>query len=349
MKPLLHRTIQAAAVLAAAASLASAASAFTPLAMHITGNQILDSNNNLVMLRGVDVEDPLANYRWFGHFTDSYYAEAALWGATVVRQPVHPSEWHDPDYLPGGRIAGQQIPTLVNAVTYAANHGMYSYIDWHSIGWPPTGYYESSNYSTTQAEMESFWTQVATQFKNDNRVAFYEIFNEPDDGTSPPITQADWDSIRAWYEHMIDVIRAVDPNKPVMCGGIHWSGDLEFANGDPIQRPGVIYTDHPYPNAPFPWAAKWGFMAATYPMFITEFGFDNSKKNGQFNESQWNAKGGVGTYHLQLNTYLENNHIGWTPWLYTAGTSLNFFTDWTYATPTEQGAYYESKMLNPGP
>ena len=83
-------------------------------------------------------------------------------------------------------------------------------------------------------------------------------------------------SQRDWFERLVDVIRAVDPNKPIICNGLDWGYNLVYAGAHPVDRPGIVYGAHPYPVKSLPWDAYFGYLQATYPVLATEFGFQNN-------------------------------------------------------------------------
>jgi len=303
----------------------------------VSGNKLV-ANGQEVILRGVNTLDVLAMRRYMGHFDNGYFAEIASWGAKVVRIPIHPSEWHHRFFNEGGNA--NKMETIEQAVAWAANNGMYSIVDWHVIGSLVTGYFQNQVYKTTQAETEEFWSMIATAYKDDPRVAAYELINEPvTSRTGWQVTEADWIAQRNWYEGLVDVIRAIDPNKPIICNGLDWGYNLQYAAANPVRRSGIAYGAHPYPVKSLPWESYFGYLKATYPVLATEFGFQNNGSS-VYDES---AYAGPGTYRTDLDTYLESKGIGWMVWNYGPQWEPILVVDWSY-TPSEQGYFYRDRL-----
>jgi len=306
----------------------------------VSGNKLV-ANGQEIILRGVNVLDPLKMRHYIGHFDNTYFAQAASWGTRVVRMPVHPDEWHHRFFNQSGNA--NKMDTIEQAITWAANNGMYTIIDWHVIGSLVTGYFQSSIYKTTQAETEEFWCTIATKYKDDPRVAAYDLWNEPVTGRKGWIViESEWIAQRNWYENLADVVRAIDPNKPIICNGLDWGYNLQYAGANPVRRSGIVYAAHPYPNQDLPWGTYFGYLKATYPVLATEFGFKNDGR--QFDESQYTNQGGTGTYRTALDTYLESQGIGWMPWNFSPEWDPELLADWNY-TPTEQGYFYRDRLL----
>jgi endoglucanase len=317
----------------------------------VSGNTLV-ANDQVIVLRGVNALDPLALNRYIGHWDNDYFAQMSGWGAKVVRLPIHPSEWKNHFYDYSGTCTfplvyqgcRNRITVISQAVSWAADNGMYSIIDWHVIGSLVTGYFPDRMYNTTQAETEDFWRQIATRFKDDTRVAAYELLNEPvTDRNGWQVSESQWIAQRNWFEALVDVIRAIDPNKPIICNGLDWGYNLVFAGANPVRRTGIIYGTHPYPVKALPWDTYFGYLKATYPVLATEFGFQNDGSE-VYDESVYQ---GGGLYRTDLDTYLETKGIGWMAWNYGPTWAPVLTLDWNY-TPSEQGVFYRDKMLAAG-
>ena len=253
-----------------------------PKAFTISGNKILDSKGQEFVFRGVNILDPAWMDSDYFNLNDTYFAKVASWKANIVRIPVHPYpffHYYSPD---------QYLIILDKAIAFAAAHKMYSIIDFHSIGFAPEGTYEAliadsslpwsghPIYSYTSTELESFWTTIANHYKNDKRVVFYEIFNEPTGRAGNIYDSTAWAQWKSSAEALVDLIRNIDPNSKIIVNGIDYGYDLSFAAGNPISKPNIVYGTHPYP---IHYADKssdeaFGDLKANYPVFATEFGFD---------------------------------------------------------------------------
>ena len=137
----------------------------------VKGNKFIDPQGNELILRGLCFPDPVKLVRE-GQWNEWYFAEAAGWGANVVRFAVHPSNlnsygWED------------TFLAMDQGIEWAKRFGMYVIMDWHSIGNLKDERYTSRMYNTTQEETFKFWRTVAQRYKDEPAVALYELFNEP--------------------------------------------------------------------------------------------------------------------------------------------------------------------------
>jgi|GEM_PF-423192 len=324
-------------------------------AIGVSGNMLV-ANGQEIVLRGVSTLDPLALNRYIGHWGDDYFAQIGAWGANVVRIPIHPSEWSNRFYNGGGVCTFPQayqqckdrMAVIEQAVAWAADHGMYSIIDWHVIGSLVTGYFQDRSYRTDQAETEDFWRQIHARFKDDPRVAAYELLNEPvTDRNGGQVSEAQWIAQRDWFEQLVDVIRnPIDPNKPlkpIICNGLDWGYNLVHAGTNSVNRDAIVYGAHPYPIKSLPWESYFGYLKDTHPVLATEFGFQNNG-SAVYDESAYQ---GDGLYRTDLDTYLETKGIGWMAWNFGPEWEPTLVSDWSY-TPTEQGGFYLEKLGGTG-
>ena len=67
----------------------------------------------------------------------------------------------------------------------------------------------------------------------------YEICNEPNGGTS-------WESIKAYAEEIIPVIREKKPDAVILVGTPTWSQEIDKAAESPLEDKNVMYTLHFY-------------------------------------------------------------------------------------------------------
>lgn len=87
-----------------------------------------------------------------------------------------------------------------------------------------------------------------------------------------------WSQYKEFIEEIIHIIYAYDKTVIPLVGGFDWGYNLSYVKDYPIDAPGIAYVTHPYPQKREPpWEEKWkedfGFVADTYPVFATEFGF----------------------------------------------------------------------------
>nr|AAA27599.1 beta-endoglucanase [Xanthomonas albilineans] len=113
------------------------------------------------------------------------------------------------------------LELLDQAITWNNELGMYTIIDWHSMGNLKSEMFQNSMYHTSKGETFDFWRRVSERYNGINSVAFYEIFNEPTvfSGRLGIVSWAEWKAIN---EEAITIIRPTTPTRfhslPVLTG-----------------------------------------------------------------------------------------------------------------------------------
>lgn len=314
-----------------------------PLQFHVEGNAFVDQNNNPTMFRGMAAIDPI--YQRFDSSTnhtqwnEQYYRVMGQWCANIIRLPILPSSL---------RNYGMEktLETLDQTIAWAAKYKLYVIIDFHALGWPPENFYppDAPWYSSTQMEVMSFWETISSRYAHNNTVAFYELYNEPvtpasyKDYSGASATLQDWQIWKKFIEPIMVVIRANDPDKIVLVGGLQFAYDLSFVADDPITGKNVAFATHPYshPTWKKDWDAAFGDLSAQYPIFATEFGYDQ----GSSPDDNMNGT----PYHEAIINYLEEHHISWTVWVFDGTWAPPLLMDnFTYQ-PSPAGEYFRGIM-----
>ena len=307
--------------------------------IRVEGNRFVDEEGAPVVLRGVSFSDP-DRLEQHEHWNRAYFEAAKSWGANVVRFPVHPRAW---------RARGEQayLELLDQGIAWAAELKLYVIIDWHSIGNLRTELFQHPMYNTTMTETLRFWKTIAARYEGNPVVAFYEVFNEPTryNGT---LGRMSWEQYKSLIEEIIYVIYAHDRSVIPLVGGFDWAYDLSYVRDSPIAFPGIAYVAHPYPQKRTPpWEEKWeedfGFVADTYPVFATEFGFMSAEGRGAHVPVI-----GDETYGEAIIGFFEKKGISWTAWVFDPVWSPQLIENWDFE-PTRQGRFFQNKMkqLNP--
>jgi aryl-phospho-beta-D-glucosidase BglC (GH1 family) len=344
--PLLRTVAAVAASLAFSVSLTAAEPTFSdePEAadlasrlpfVSVQGNKFVNEAGETVVFRGLAFSDPasLVDRDQWGR---KYFEVAKSWGANVVRVPVHPRDWQ--------RLGQEEyLKLLDDAVQWSSELGMYVIIDWHTIGNLLTGVFHTGGYQTTKEETFRFWYTIAQRYRDNPTVAFYELYNEPTNrnGRMGPLP---WNEYKKFIEDLISMIYAIDDKVIPLVAGFNWGYDLRHVATDPIAKPGVAYVSHPYPqkhreNWEKNWEETWGFVAKTYPMVCTEFGFMQEDEPGSHVPVI-----GDEVYGEAIIKFFEERGISWTPWVFDPLWTPNMILDWDY-TPSRQGEFFRAKML----
>jgi endoglucanase len=246
--------------------------------LKVQGTQLVDAKGRAVVLRGM-------SFGWHNYWPRFYNKEAVSWlvkdwKCNVIRAAmgIEPKRGYKDD--PEGST--QKIKAVVDA---AIKEGVYVIIDWHS-------------HNINLEEAKVFFDKMAREYGKRPNV-IYEIFNEPD--------YESWDSVKAYSEEIIKVIRKHDPDNIILVGSPHWDQDIHIAADSPLKGfDNLMYTMH--------------FYAATHkqqlrdrcdyalskglPLFISESAGMEASGNGPINEEEW----------LKWIEWAEQNKISWITW-----------------------------------
>jgi endoglucanase len=301
----------------------------------VEGNRFVDESGRAVVFQGVNIADPDSLIR-DGHYNRELFQAIASWGANVVRVPVHPAAFR-------GRGPDRYFELLDQAVVWANELKLYLILDWHSIGNLVMGLYQRPLYETTQQETFEFWRRAASRYAQVPTVALYEIFNEPTLANGR-LGAASWQQWKALNEQIIDIIYANNPGAVPLVAGFDWAYDLRPVAEAPIERKGVAYVTHPYPQKtrpPYPakWDERFGFVAARYPLIATEIGYMPPDAPGAHSPAIDTA-----SYGSDITTYLASKGASWVAWCFHPDWGPQLLRDWNY-NPTAAGSYFRDVML----
>lgn len=310
--------------------------------VRVDGNQFVTEAGKPFVFRGVNIADPdklVKQEQWNKSLFDEI---SRNWGSNVIRLPIHPAAWRS-------RGKAEYLKLIDQSVRWANDLGIYLIVDWHSIGYLPTEQYQHPMYDTTIKETRDFWRTIAFRYKDVPTIAVYELFNEP-------TTQADtlgarnWDEWKSLNESLIDMIYARDKNVIPLVAGFNWAYDLKYVKSAPINRDGIAYAVHPYPQKAKPvkkvdkeffrlWEETWGYVAKTYPMIATEIGWVQPDGYGAHIPVKDD-----GSYGPRIVQFMAERNISWTVWCFDPHWSPTMIEDWSFK-PTEQGLFFKKVLL----
>jgi len=296
----------------------------------VRGKQFVDPQGTAVVFRGVSIGDP-DKVEAEGHWGKDHFARAREMGAQLIRIPVHPIAWRE-------RTPRAYLGLLDSAVTWCTQLGMYIIIDWHSIGNLRTELFQDPMYNTSPAETFAFWRTIASHFRGNNTVAFYELFNEPTVFFNQ-LGPVSWDEWKKINEDLITVIRAFDQEKIPLVAGFDWAYDLTPLQMSPIAAERIGYVSHPYPHKRSkPWEPKWeedfGFAARSYPIIATEIGFTMGREGAADNAEYGHA----------IVNYLEARGMSWVAWVFDPEWTPSLISSWDTYALTESGEFFKQAM-----
>jgi len=290
---------------------------------HTSGNQILDENNRVVKIAGVN---------WFG-FETTNFAPHGLWtrgyksmmdqmkqlGFNTIRLP-YSNQLFDSGSVPNGidfsknldlqGLNGLQIMDRI--VDYAGQIGLRIMLDHHRSNAGnsanESGLWYTSAYS--ESRWINDWVMLATRYANNPTVVGADLHNEP----HGPATWGDGNANdwRLAAERAGNAVLAANPNWLIVVEGIEaassgsywWGGNLSNAGANPVRlnlSGRLVYSPHDYPasvyqqqwfsdpnypnNLPAVWDRNWGYLfrQGIAPVLLGEFG----SKLATTSDQQW--------------------------------------------------------------
>ena len=326
--------------------------------LHVLGNRIVTEEGQTIRLRGVVFGDPFfIEHDDFDHdgLPDHHFSQKTAedflrvkaMGANIVRLMIYPGYYR---YVGDDKYLSTYVDPEVDL---AEKNGLYIILDYHVIGRPGAWYDSPSDqmlieypvkvFYTDNDTAVAFWDKVATRYGQRDHVLF-EIYNEPADDTTD-YTWTDW---RPTGQLLIDAIRKHSDNI-IFGSGPKYSGDLSDVPKNPYNDSNLAYVAHIYPgNSPSgedrvaSWETRFGFLAKTYPIIVTEWGFSP--------DGDETTKGTLEGYGKPFLDYLDQKKIHWTAFVYhpmdPGQGQLLIENDWT--TLTQFGEFVK-KSLETGP
>ncbi|GAA3826783.1 glycoside hydrolase family 5 protein [Streptomyces phyllanthi] len=270
---------------------ATAPSAATPVAangqLEVCGTKLCNQRGKPIQLRGMSTH----GLQWYSRCVtnSSLNALATDWKADVLRISMYIQEG-------GYETDPRRFTDLVHsAIEQATARGLYAIVDWHML--------DPGDPHQNLARAKTFFSEIAQRHRDKNNL-LYEIANEPS-GVS-------WSRIKSYAEQLIPVIRAKDPNTPVLVGTRAWSslGVSEGSNeseviNNQVNAANIMYTFHFYAYSHRDeYLQTLARAADRIPVFVTEFGTQNYAGEGS-NDFAMSQR------YLDL---LEAKKISWVNW-----------------------------------
>jgi aryl-phospho-beta-D-glucosidase BglC (GH1 family) len=266
------------------------------------------------------------------------------WNAKLVRLSLNQDFW-----LSGSAQYDSSYQCWVNQqVEWIRTAGMGVILDLH---WSDCGNLQlSKSCQQPMADSNSvtFWTQVATQYKNQNDVLF-ELYNEPmqiawniwRDGGSLSSSGGCCSSgsfNAVGMQQLYDAVRATGANNFVVVGGINWAYDLSgVTSGYALNGSNIIYNTHPYDHndgskMPSDWPRAFGNLAKQKPVMATEFGqycYDTD-------------------YDQEFIQFAASYNMSWTSWAwFVSGCEFpSIISDWNGTPLGDVGQLIQTSLKN---
>lgn len=201
----------------------------TPVANHgalsVKGTDIVDKDGKVFQLKGVSTH----GINWFPDYVnEEAFSSLAGFGVNAIRLAMYTAD--NSGYCSGGNP--EQLEALLDTgVNACTNLGLYAIVDWHILSDnDPTQY---------QEQAKTFFEKVSKKYAGNDNV-IYEICNEPNGGTT-------WETVKAYAEKIIPIIRKNDKDALIIVGTPNWSQDVDIAADNQITgQSNIVYAAHFY-------------------------------------------------------------------------------------------------------
>jgi hypothetical protein len=244
MRPLkrLLSALVSAALLGLVAALGATPAHAAALAVSVSGNHLVDGAGAPLVLHGVNRSGTeyacIGGWGIFDGPSNAASVQAiASWHVNVVRVPLNEACWlntHLPSKANNPAYLGANYQNaIVNYVNLLHQNGIYAILELHWSAPNVAGQYADYQRPMPDADYSpTFWSSVASTFKNDPAVLF-DLFNEPY-----------WDVWSCWQsgctiwansagayqsagmQSLVTAVRSTGATQPIMLGGLYYSNDL---------------------------------------------------------------------------------------------------------------------------
>jgi len=334
----------------------------SPLALKVKGNQILNSKNQPVLLRGVNA----ACLEWTcdcnGTILETVRVAIDDWNVNIIRLPLSQDRWFgkSPEQNDEGKAYRALVKEVVNL---CSSKGCYILLDLH---WSDVNEWGQNigQHSMPDRNSVIFWKDFAPVYAN-NPAVLFDLYNEPHDVTwdvwlnggmitdrpnRPGLSAKKYEAVG--MQEMLDTVRATGAKNVVIAGGLEWAYDFNgILAGRQLKDPtgnGVIYANHAYDNksqSVFTWIASMEEATAKFPVIVSEFGGAGgpNRRTGWWGQSPSTAMGD--DWLLHVLQAIQDHNWSFTAWdLHTtAGPTL--IADWNYMPTPEFGVYVKELLL----
>ncbi|MGX4688859.1 cellulase family glycosylhydrolase [Streptomyces sp. JNUCC 63] len=278
-------------------------------ALHVSGNKLVDAGGRTHRLLGVNRSGGefmcVQGYGiWDGPVDDAAIKAIADWKANAVRIPLNEECWLGLSNIKPQYAGTNYISAVKELVARVEAHGMTPIVELHWTYGQYTGNSAgcSDVHATCQKPMPdaqytpSFWSSVASTFKNDQAVVF-DLFNEPyPDRATAGLTDA-WKCWRdggtcpgigyqvAGMQSLVNAIRGTGAENVILAGGLAYSNDLgqwlTYRPSDPAGNLGASYHVYNFNTCSSEscWNSTLAPVAAQVPLVAGEIG-ENTCSHG---------------------------------------------------------------------
>ncbi len=339
-------------------------SAGMPLPLKVKGNQILNSKEQPVLLRGVNT----ACLEWSsdgeGHILETVRVAIDDWNCNIIRLPLTQDRWFGkgPEQKDEGKAYRELVKKVVDL---CSSKGCYIVLDLH---WSDVNEWGQNINQHSMPDRNSiiFWKDFASVYAN-NPAVIFDLYNEPHDVTwdvwlkggiindrpnGPDLPVKEYEAVG--MQEMLDAVRSTGAKNVVIAGGLAFSYDLDgVLEGRQLKDAtgnGVIYANHAYDyfgESIFTWIANMKEATAKFPVIVSEFGWSGgpNRRREWWGNNPSSAMNDDWLLHLLQGIY--DNNWSFTAWDMHPAAGPTLIADWNYM-PTPDFGVYVKKLLVTG-
>ena len=333
-----------------------------PLPLKVNGNQILNSRNEPVLLRGVNA----ACLEWSsdgeGHILETIRVAIDDWNCNIIRLPLSQDRWFGK--APEQNDGGTAYRALVKkAVDLCSSKGCYIILDLH---WSDVNEWGQNIGQHSMPDRNSiiFWKDCAAIYANHPAVIF-DLYNEPHDTTwdvwlnggkindrpnGPDLPVKEYEAVG--MQEMLDTVRSTGAKNVIIAGGLAFSYDLDgILEGRQLKDQtgnGVIYANHAYDyfgESIFTWIANMKEATAKFPVIVSEFGWSG----GPNRHREWwgnNPSSALNDdWLLHLLVGIQENNWSFVAWDMHPAAGPTLIADWNYMPTPDFGVYVKQLLV----
>jgi len=328
------------------------ASADAVSALHVDGNQLVDSSGLTVQVRGVNRSGTeYACIQGWGIFSgpnDAASIQAMkAWRVNAVRVPLNEDCWLGINGVPTAYSGPAYQQAIKDYVSLLNQNGLYAILDLH---WSAPGT-SAANWYAPMPDLDhspDLWSGVAAAFKGNDAVIF-ELFNEPwpdsqqdstaawtcwrDGGSCPGVSVA-----AAGMQTLVNAVRAAGATNVLVLDGVSYGNSLSqwltYKPNDSLNNLAAAWHVYNFNvcNTTSCFDATAGVVDAQVPVLATEIG-----TNCDF------------AFMTTIMNWLDARQAGYVAWTWNAWgsdcSSIALISDYA-GTPTDYGQTYKLHLAD---
>jgi aryl-phospho-beta-D-glucosidase BglC (GH1 family) len=300
--------------------------------VHTKGEQLVDAEGHVVMLRGTNLGNWLVREGYMFRFEQGPASTREI--EALTNELLGPEEaqkfWHaylehyitreDIQFIRKAGFNSIRVPLhykyfaagdnegfalIDRVVEWSKEAGLYVILDLHCAPGGQTGTNIDDSwgypwlYDSPEAQQQTIdtWKRIAAHYRDSKTVIGYDLLNEPI--PHYPRLQVYNKDLEPLYRRIVAGVREVDTNHIVILGGAQW--DSNFGVFGPPFDSNVMYNLHKY------WMTPDQSAVQPYVDFSKRYHVPIWMSESGENKDEWIA---------QFHQVLEQDHIGWAFWPY---------------------------------